>query len=322
MKKNSFSHHSFYTHFSGYKTFALLFVATIVVGILTMGVSSDVNAKLKSPEIFSLIKAYDQSFVEENDLYIPADAKNLLNSNITEEVFNQIIDKIYEIYSPVVKSKGGVLVIEKNWSDGTVNAYANRSGNTWSVAMFGGLARHEAVTPDGFALVICHELGHHLAGTPKVRNMFSRWASNEGQSDYFSTLKCLRQVMENDNNEEIIAKLSVPAYVDDLCTKSFVDANEIAICKRSAMSGKSVGDLFVALSNGSKINFSTPDRSVVNRTNDSHPASQCRLDTYLAGATCIVDKKDELSDTNVNSGACTSINGHESGLRPTCWYKP
>jgi Zn-dependent protease with chaperone function len=54
--------------------------------------------------------------------------------------------------------------------------------------MFGGLARDPLVTKDGFSAVICHEIGHHIAGAP--RKGFS-WASNEGQADYFATTKCL-----------------------------------------------------------------------------------------------------------------------------------
>jgi hypothetical protein len=33
--------------------------------------------------------------------------------------------------------------------------------------MFGGLARHELVTDDGFMMVVCHETGHHLGGAPR-----------------------------------------------------------------------------------------------------------------------------------------------------------
>jgi len=78
------------------------------------------------------------------------------------------------------------LVIDKHWEDGTVNAYASENGNNDVISMFGGLARHPAITPDAFYLVACHEIGHHLGGAPKKGN--TQWASNEGQADSVNTL--------------------------------------------------------------------------------------------------------------------------------------
>src|SRR5690606_1616432 len=135
-----------------------------------------------------------EGIVPENDLYIAADSKSMLNSNLDEEKFNAVIDKVLAVYEPLVEAEGGELKVERNWTDGTVNAYAHRRGGTWNVAMFGGLARHETITEDGFALVVCHEIGHHIGGAPKKGGWFSTWATNEGQADYFATLKCLRKV--------------------------------------------------------------------------------------------------------------------------------
>ncbi|MEI8347458.1 MAG: hypothetical protein WCG27_08320, partial [Pseudomonadota bacterium] len=105
------------------------------------------------------------SIVEENSLWIGPDQKSD-RGGIDEATFNATIDQLNVIYGPVVKEKGGNLVFERNWDDGTVNAYANQDGDTWTVAMFGGLARHEVITADAFALVVCHELNHHLGGAP------------------------------------------------------------------------------------------------------------------------------------------------------------
>ena len=79
-----------------------------------------------------------------------------------------------------------------------MNAFAKQGASTWEVHMYGGLARHQAVTADGFALVVCHELGHHLGGAPQKVDWFGRlrWASNEGQADYWGTAKCFRKLLE------------------------------------------------------------------------------------------------------------------------------
>ena len=60
----------------------------------------------------------------------------------------------------------------------SMHLHEEGSFNKWVVAMFGGLARRPEVTKDAFQFVVCHEVGHHLAGWPFAYD----WASNEGQS--------------------------------------------------------------------------------------------------------------------------------------------
>lgn len=142
---------------------------------------------------FTCTEDGSQGIVPENDLNISVHAKR--TGGISEETFNSVIDEAEELYTSIISGMGGTLEIERNWEDGTVNAYAQRLGSTWKVSMFGGLARHETITRDGFALVVCHEIGHHIGGAPKKVSYWSNpWASNEGQADYFATLKCLSYV--------------------------------------------------------------------------------------------------------------------------------
>ena len=116
-----------------------------------------------------------EGIVEDNNLWISPFNKN--SNTMTEERFNSVIDKVENIYKPVIDGMGAKLSIIRKWDDGTVNAYAQRSGKTWKVSMFGGLARHEAITDDGFALVVCHEIGHHIGGAPKKAGWFNTWPS-------------------------------------------------------------------------------------------------------------------------------------------------
>jgi len=68
--------------------------------------------------------------------------------------------------------------------------------------------------------------------------------------------------------------------------------------------------------------FDTPDPNVVAETDDSHPATQCRLDTYLQGALCTKPVSEAFSDEDPAPGACTRSQGYAVGMRPLCWYKP
>jgi hypothetical protein len=260
-------------------------------------------------------------FLPENDLNIPVSHKSI--NGIDEKVFNQVIDEVTAHYKPIIEKMGDKLVMNRLWDNGTVNASAQRSGKKVIVNMYGGLARHDKITKDGFAIVLCHELGHHLGGAPKIKRLFlGSWASNEGQSDYFATYKCFKRAYRADDNIEIVNKMEIDITVEDKCTEVYKSAAEAALCMRSAMASKSTADLLASLRNSAMPKFNTPDPKVVKKTDNSHPAAQCRLDTYFQGALCDRHLDDALSNKDPNQGTCNRKRGDEFGLRSQCWFKP
>jgi hypothetical protein len=283
---------------------------------------------ISTQSAFTCVEDGSKGFLPDNNLYISADDKNA--SGLTEEQFHKVIDQVSAVYEPIISSMGGTLNVERNWDDGTVNAYAMRRGGTWNVAMFGGLARHQTITADGFALVVCHEIGHHIGGAPKKGGggMWgggaNAWASNEGQSDYFATLKCLRKAFLNDDNASILSGMEIPELVKTECEATFKgNLAEQLICQRGAMAGASVANLFAALRNlPSAPKFDTPDPAVVRKTDDNHPAAQCRLDTYFQGAICGMDDNTDVDQRDANTGVCSTANNDTKGVRPLCWFKP
>jgi hypothetical protein len=281
-----------------------------------------VVASLLSPTVFACSEDGKSGFLPENDLSIPVGDKNA--GGLTEEQFNAVIDKYETIYAPIISGMGGTLKVNRKWTDATVNASAQRSGSTWTVNMFGGLARHTTITEDGFALVVCHELGHHLGGAPKIKGFLgmNNWASNEGQSDYFATLKCLRKGFLSDNNAEVVSRMAVPTLLSEKCAAQFADEAEKNICIRGGMAGVSVAGLFASMRNQPEGKFETPDQNVVSRTNDAHPAHQCRLDTYFQGALCDKSFNEDVDQKDEVTGTCHGSTSHATGLRPLCWFKP
>ena len=275
---------------------------------------------IASQPVLACSKDGKGGFLPENNLKISVNEKGI--NTISEDQFNSVIDAVEAVYGPIVASHGAKLEIVRNWTDGTVNAYAEQEGNLWKVSMFGGLARHRTVTPDGMSLVVCHEVGHHLGGAP--RYVGDDWASNEGQSDYFATTKCLRKVWMNDNNVAIVASMTdVPKTLSDACGRKHVFNVDVAMCIRAGMAGDSVGKLFQALEWSSKpVKFDTPDTREVASTNDNHPAAQCRLDTYFQGALCDKSYNEDFSADSEVTGACHGSTGYKIGLRPRCWFKP
>jgi hypothetical protein len=273
-----------------------------------------------------------QSFMPENRLHLMdrLDAQ----SNITEAMFNQIIDQAYKVYTPIIAAHGGELYIDRNWKSTTVNAYAQQTGKQWSVNMFGGLARRPEVTPDGFALVVCHEIGHHLGG---YSFKGGRWAANEGQSDYFATQSCARMIwgFEAAKNYAWRNVTGVPDVVQKSCDSVWKTENNRGLCYRTAAAGYSLANLLAALGSEKPISFDTPDRTVVRTTDDEHPMGQCRLDTYFQGALCtknfdpsvIPGKNQTQGQQSLNAEmvaakyTCFKEDGFTLGNRPTCWFK-
>ncbi len=239
-------------------------------------------------------------------------------NGIDERMFNAIIDRVVKVYAPIVAQKGARLNVEKRWADETVNAFADRQGTTWSVHMFGGLARHSAITPDGFMLVVCHELGHHLGGAPKYGNM--QWATNEGQADYFGTMKCMRRVL-SESPEIARPRFTADPTVQSACVSAHRDANDQQMCMRIGMAGKSLANLFAAFG-GPAPKFETADKTVVSKTYDGHPKAQCRLDTYFQGSLCAKPYLDDVDERDPKRGVCLAADGFKVGVRPLCWYKP
>ena len=199
-----------------------------------------------------------RGFLPENDLSIAIGSPE--DKGINQEEFNAVLDIVESIYSPIVAERGGTLVVDRWWEDDTVNAYAEQQGNKWIITMFGGLARHAAITQDGFALVACHEMAHHLGGAPK-----SGWATIEGQADYAGNLKCLRRVFANDSSAGFTRPPADDPIAVETCDKAFSSQADKTVCLRGVMAGKSVTALFKQLSNDPKdAQLDTPDPVVVN----------------------------------------------------------
>lgn len=260
----------------------------------------------------SLAQAQTQkTYLPENSIRIPTFVEG---SGVSKQEFYVTLSNFEKLYKPVVKEKGFELKVIGDWDSDTVNAYTNREGNTIFIRIFGGLARHHYMSPDALSIVACHEMGHNIGGAPTYKDRDNM--SNEGQSDYWATLKCSRKLFREfktlsvlDDQDEVIAQA---------CEKSHNKGDDYDICKRAMEASKRLSFMLAELMHVALPNVSTPDETVVKKTNNSHPAAQCRLDTYFQGALCRVDYRDDVSQTDPRVGTC---NDNEIGGRPACWYK-
>lgn len=265
---------------------------------------------MKAWFIFSLlIPNILLAIVPENNLSIPL--SSLRSRGIEAQDFNQVIKTIEKYY----RSEG--IDVYRFWEDGTVNAYAENVIGSKSVNFFGGFARYPMMTKDAFAIVVCHEFGHHLGGAPKQSGSISFWASAEGQADYFATAKCLKRYLaETPNPEELSPDLFPDCQADQSCLRGVVASERLAQVFAQLESDYLQVPVTAPL-------ISTPSQEIVSKTIfDDYPSHQCRLDTYIAGLLCQKDPEAPVSDIFPQKGYCAQANGDDIGLRPNCWYQP
>lgn len=223
--------------------------------------------------------SYNQ-FAPDNDLYLQ-DCLNCESAGgVNEQEFKDIIQAGMDIYSPIAEANNETLIINGKWTDSTVNANCQRSGGKVTVNQYGGLARRPEVNPAGFAIVMCHELGHAYAGAPYI-SMFSKMSA-EGQSDYYSTKECFDKI------QALVPKLQVKQdfyenYINENCIDKSSETSDIR-CLNGLDGSHALGNLLATLMEEPLPAFETPDPTVVTVTELSYPATvQCRLDTYAAG---------------------------------------
>jgi hypothetical protein len=290
------------------------------------------------------------NFAPNNDLKIPVAKDRAHATGLDEATYDAVITRVESYYKPLAAAKGGVLTINRMWTDATVNSDARRTGKNWYIDAFGGLARYNGMTADSEMAVLCHEMGHQLGGFPRFSSIFgSNWAAVEGQADYFATSKCFRRLAATDNNVELMASHSIPSEVVTGCEKTFKSAAEIALCEREALAGNLLAQILYELGTSPSSHvidarthektpkspkkpadgepatppsFATPSTAVVAKTYQQHPLAQCRLDTYFNGAICGADPTEDFSETEGVTGACAQEAGATYGYRPNCWYKP
>lgn len=130
-----------------------------------------------------------------------------------------------------------------------VNAEVVKENGLVAIVVWGGMISHPKMSAPTFYLLLCHELGHFLGGPPlKSRN---GWSSTEGQSDYYSSINCVKDL--------------------GLDEAQFIDAS------------LALTSIYAEVTNQSPPRLDTCDESVATRTNYGYPSIQCRLDTLLAG---------------------------------------
>lgn len=249
-------------------------------------------------------------------LEVPIVSTNNVNG-ISEQDYHNIINKISKVYKKRIEKNGIKLKVYDDWTDSTVTAFAEQNENVWSVHFPGGYARIPGLTSDAFALIVCHEFGHHLGGQPKMKA--TTWASTEGQSDFWASSICFPEVFKVDNNINIIRSLVIPEPLSRKCKKRFKEFNNQALCIRQIFAGEVLNQaVFKNLKRKGTIpSLLNSDKYIVFNSDEDHPEEQCRIDTVVAASLC---NEFEFNKSCKREIIVNKIR-HEY-TRPLCWYRP
>jgi hypothetical protein len=235
--------------------------------------------------------AVTSSILPENDLWKEDCQTCLTGTDMTKELFEEIMDAAVDTFQAEASRRNETIVINRLWDDATVNANVHRteySGGHVVINMYGGLARRPEINPSALALVVCHELGHAYAGLPFVDAKTE--LSAEGMADYFATRNCYSRIymkvpgIRRMPLEQTKYTRSHCYFNNDICQSGLAGALSLATLLSNVMRSEIPPA------------FETPDFYVTPETLLSYPGTaQCRLDTYVAGL--YYDKK------------------------PACWFK-
>jgi hypothetical protein len=240
---------------------------------------------------------------------------------------NAALDLVESTYADYLRPAGVEFSIKRDFSNNYKNAHPRREGSKWFIDLYGGTFNRSQVkysSVDFAYLLACHEIGHHLAGTNFYYPPYE-WAAGEGQSDYYSSLKCMRRVLQNTDNQAWLTEFETSVAADAFmnaelghaktaCQPAWADPTQFALCVRSAVAGV----MFSVNFDEPAVSIATPSTERTSATYIEHPVGQCRVDSFLNGARCSADYLVETDLKDPTIGTCPK--SETLGLRPACWY--
>jgi hypothetical protein len=240
--------------------------------------------------LFTSCGARAESIFPENDLHLYDNLNS--KAGIDESTFGQVIAAGEDSYRKAeAVQRNEKLIVNRKWNEKIINANVNRDKKyegTVEINMYGGLARRQEITPAGFAIVLCHELGHAYAGAPYVYTPTE--LSAEGLADWYSTRHCLKRVWERVPTLQKLAASYEP-FIEENCVPGD------SLCRNGLEGARGLTNLLgFILGDDELAAFETPDPFETDKTILSYPKTvQCRLDSYAAGVF--------------------------AKLKPVCWFK-
>ncbi len=240
------------------------------------------------------------------------------SAGIEERQFDKILHLVQMLYAPDFVHRQQRLRINGYWESeqalASARIHEDRDGQLAVIAVTGGLARHPAITDGALALIVCHEIGHFLAGPPAVRGY-----STEGQSDYYAAAACMKRLMLRMLSEDLMDRHFVSPIMRKRCESAYDSEPASAVCSQTIMAGYALSRYFAYQQSINAPQFETPDPGKAEAIGFGMPTVQCRLDTYIAGALCNPQGAEDASHPD-RPWLCSRHGALAEFARPACWY--
>lgn len=259
-------------------------------------------------------------------------AQTSVHAEFSQESWESSLSEFENHFSPVVQQHGAQLNIERLWQSDADGGRCSRSkdGKQWNLHIYGEMARAPNTTKDAFAILLCHELGHHLAGYPFYSQYHYEWAAAEGQAEYWASQACLRELWKGSPEENArYAQVVAPQ-----CDAAFEASPDRMLCRRTLSAIESWAR-YQAKKGGRIPSPARKDTSVVNELKVAHPSAQCRIDSLVQGMLCTrefdfsfipgrlhrMGQNSIGAENEARATSCFAEDGFKQGVRPACWFR-
>jgi len=105
--------------------------------------------------------------------------------------FYLIPAKIIGLFYQEISDAGYPVQLDAKWESPYFGAGVSLYENAFHLTILGGTTRLPEMTEDAYAAIICHEIGHIIAGEPRQTISSAEWSSSEVQADFFAASVCL-----------------------------------------------------------------------------------------------------------------------------------
>ena len=256
----------------------------------------------------------------ENCFDLRSSQSEMLSLSILPTIDAPTRDAIFEVFQNTYKRKFSELNLSLEITEDpntAFGAFAEREGNVARIRINQGTRYHQRLNPNLYAMILCHELGHHLGGAPRFADS---WASVEGEADYFATLKCWRTI-----------ETSLPSFltmdpidsdsikIQNDCISSYSTDSQTRIkCQHALNTALQLTKVLAGLSGFSATGLNS-DATSTSRVSTTFPFANepvCRWLTFRSGGLCPASSD---LDVEAQYGACTTQFAPLSA-RPVCWF--
>lgn len=226
--------------------------------------------------------------------------------------FEKTLQSARDYFKPIYQSKGKELSILGEWeydeNNGKALAY---TVDHYFIEIYGGALKSKGTNTDSLRAMICHEVGHHLGGSPFMPKYYEDYylfrGSSEGQADYYAANLCLKKWFHGEDHWKVNYLFGFSKKDQAFCEDYYQHSDSVGLCVRIISAMKRM--LSIDIETHSPLNLKNPKSDYLYALAPSvtHPKKNCRLETVYAGVIC-----------QTESGCLINQNPIEAS-RPLCW---